>query len=75
MPKDTSNNNYNGPKERLIRYLSAAQHHQVHTKKKRHLPAQRAKWRFWIITVFAILMFTCLYGGLTELGVMPILSL
>ena len=69
---NTKHNN-NSAGDKLARYLSAAQHHQVHRKKKRRLPAQRAKWRFWIITVFIVLLLTGLYGSLTESGLLPTL--
>lgn len=65
--------NNNSAKKKLARYLSAAQHHQIHRRKKPHLPAQRVKWRFWIITFFIILLLTGLYGSLTELGIIPTL--
>lgn len=60
-------------KQKLVRYLTVAQHHQIQQRKKRHSPAQKAKWRLAVIIFFIILITTGLYGGLSEIGLIPTL--
>lgn len=73
MQHDQESSEEKEGKQKLIRYLTVAQHHQTQRRRKRHLPAQKAKWRFIVIALFIFIFLTGLYGAFSEIGALPTL--